>query len=145
MHHSISAKEIEHRIYLIRDQKVMLDKDIAEIYGIATKRLNEQVKRNRHRFPGDFMFQLTEEESDELIRSQNVTLNLKSQIVTSNEPVLMRSQFATGSKRNVRYLPYVFTEHGAVMLACNRQKRNMINEKQDLKAAFHISFLSSRF
>lgn len=90
-----SVETIERRIYLIRGHKVMLDSDLAEIYGVTTKRPNEQVKRNRDRFPEDFMFQFTAEETEEL----------------------MRSQFATASKRNVRFRPYAFTEHGAVMLA----------------------------
>ena len=85
----------------------MLDFDLALLYGVETKRLNEQVKRNLARFPGDFMFQLTEKEW------QNIQLSpefLRSPI---------RSQFATGSlkKRNRLYLPYAFSEHGATMLA----------------------------
>jgi len=91
----VSVEMIELRIYLIRGRKVMLDSDLAEIYGVTTKRLNEQVKRNRDRFPEDFMFQFTAEETEELLRSQ----------------------IATASKRNVRFRPYAFTEHGAVMLA----------------------------
>jgi hypothetical protein len=110
MNRLISTTEIQHRIYLIRDQKVMLDKDLAEIYGIATKRLNEQVKRNRHRFPADFMFQLTEEESAQLMGSSSATL----------DDLALRSQFATSKigRGGRRYRPFVFTEHGAVMLAC---------------------------
>src|SRR5438477_263344 len=102
MNRLMSAIEIQHRIYLIRDQKVMFDKDLAEIYGTETKRLNEQVKRNRHRFPADFMFQLTEEETTEVMRSQMAASNLKSRFATS------RSQ-AWGGRRK---LPFVFTEHG---------------------------------
>lgn len=88
--------EIDEKIYLIRGQKVMLDSDLAEIYNVTTKRLNEQVKRNIDRFPEDFMFQLTKEEFEGL-----------------------RSQFATSNKGRGgrRYSPNVFTEHGAVMLA----------------------------
>jgi len=86
---------IEQRILFVRDRKVMLDLDLADIYGVATKRLNEQVKRNIQRFPPEFMFQLSPKETERL----------------------MRSHFATGSKRNVRHRPYVFTEHGALMLA----------------------------
>jgi hypothetical protein len=82
------------KIYLIRDEKVMLDSDLAELYGVETKRLNEQVKRNIDRFPEDFMFQLTEVEFE----------NLKSQIATSR----------WGGRRT---LPYVFTEHGVLMLS----------------------------
>ena len=87
---------IEEKIYLIRGQKVMLDSDLAAIYGVETKMLNRAVKRNLDRFPTDFMFLLTDEE----------TKSLRFQIGTSNK-----------SRGGRRYLPYVFTEHGAVMLA----------------------------
>jgi len=109
------------RIYVIRDQKVMLDSDLAEIYGVETRRLNEQVKRNIDRFSELFMSQLTDEEYENL-RSQNVTLeetDLKSKIATLKKSGL-RSQNATledkrGKHR--KFLPYVFTEHGAIMLS----------------------------
>jgi len=90
----IPAERIEHSIIVIREKKVMLDSDLAEIYGVTTKRLIEQVKRNIGRFPEDFMFQLT-----------------------FQEVAILRSQFATSSWGGRRYMPYVFTEHGAVMLA----------------------------
>ena len=93
---SIVFEEIEEKIHLIRGQKVMLDSDLAEVYQVATRVLNQAVKRNLHRFPEDFMFQLSVEEVDNLA---------------------MRSQIVTASKRNIRFRPYVFTEHGAVMLA----------------------------
>ena len=82
------------KIHLIRGEKVMIDSDLAELYGVATGRLNEQVKRNIERFPKDFMFQLTEIEFT----------NLKSQIATSS----------WGGRRT---LPNVFTEHGVLMLS----------------------------
>ena len=82
------------KIYLIRGEKVMIDRDLAELYGVTTGRLNEQVKRNIDRFPEDFMFQLTESE----------LTNLKSQIAISS----------WGGRRT---LPYVFTEHGVLMLS----------------------------
>ena len=85
---------IERQILFIRSVRVITDDSLAAIYGVSTKRLNEQVKRNRDRFPEDFCFQLT-----------------------SREVSSMRSQNATASKRNVRYHPYVFTEHGAIMAA----------------------------
>ena len=85
---------VANKIYEIRGQKVMLDSDLAELYNSETKRLNEQVGRNRDRFPPDFMFQLTEEE----------WRNLKS-------------QFATSSWGGRRKLPYAFTEHGVLMLS----------------------------
>lgn len=90
-------EQIEERIYLIRGQKVMLDSDLAELYGVLTKNLNRAVRRNLDRFPPDFMFQLTEEEA-EALRFQIGTLK-------------------TGRGQHRKYLPYVFTEHGAVMLA----------------------------
>jgi len=85
---------IERQIVTLRGVRVIIDDNLAAIYGVSTKRLNEQVKRNRDRFPEDFCFQLTRRE-------------LKS----------TRSQNATASRRNVRYRPYVFTEHGAIMAA----------------------------
>lgn len=89
-------QNVAKKIFFVRGQKVMLDSDLALLYGVETKVLNQAVKRNLHRFPEDFMFQLTDNEYIELLRSQ---------IVTSNE------------KGGRRYLPYVFTEHGTVMLA----------------------------
>jgi len=87
---------IEGSILTIRGQRVILDHDLARLYGVSTKRLNEQVKRNRDRFPDDFMFQLEVQE----------VASLRSQIATSNGP-----------RGGRRYRPYVFTEHGAVMAA----------------------------
>lgn len=87
---------IENRIYLIRKQKVLLDKDVATLYGVSTKRLNQQAQRNRGRFPEDFMFQLTAEECQRL-RLQSATSKMK--------------------RGGRRFRPYVFSEHGAVMLA----------------------------
>ena len=86
--------KVESLIRVIRGQQVMLDRDLAELYGVETKRLNEQVKRNIERFPEDFMFQLTKEEC------------LRCQIGTSNE-----------GRGGARYFPYVFTENGVSMLS----------------------------
>lgn len=96
----IPVERIESRILLIRGQKVMLDRHLAELYEVSVKRLNEAVRRNRERFPKDFMFQLTWEEA-EALRSQFATLN--------NTP----------SKRgkHIKYLPYAFTEQGVAMLS----------------------------
>jgi hypothetical protein len=114
---SVLVEQIAPRILSIRGQRVMVDADLARLYGVTTKRLNEQVKRNLDRFPADFMFQLTADEA-EAMRSQFATAGLRSQIATSSVPYsLMRSQTVTASKRNVRYLPYAFTEHGALMAA----------------------------
>ncbi|MBR6879105.1 MAG: ORF6N domain-containing protein [Bacteroidales bacterium] len=88
--------EIENLIHVIRNQQVMIDRDLAELYGVKTKRLNEQVKRNIERFPSDFCFQLNEQEFE----------NWKSQFATSNS-----------DKMGVRRAPYAFTEQGVAMLA----------------------------
>ncbi len=95
-------------IVTVRGKRVILDRDLAGLYGTTTKRLNEQVKRNRNRFPEDFMFQLTTKE----------WADLTSQIAMSNAQS-NRSQFATGSQRHrdPRFTPYAFTEHGALMAA----------------------------
>jgi len=102
----VPVERIERLIYLIRVQKVMLDSYLAEIYGVTTKRLNEQVGRNAGRFPPDFAFQLTPQE----------VANLKSQIATSS--LEDRTKFPGAHRHGGRRkLPYVFTEHGAIMLA----------------------------
>jgi len=112
--------EIQTMIYKIRGQKVILDRDLAVLYEVEVKRLNEAVKRNVERFPEDFMFQLTDHEWS-CLRSQFATSKgLRSQIVISNdEGDSLRSQNVT-SKNNRggrRYLPYVFTEQGVAMLS----------------------------
>ena len=93
----LPLETITHHILLLRGQKVLLDTDLATLYDVPTKRFNEQVRRNLERFPADFMFQLTEEEW-----------------------AALRSQFATlkiGRGQHRKYLPYAFTEHGAIMAA----------------------------
>jgi ORF6N domain len=108
-HLPIPAELIERRIYLIRSHKVTLDFDLAELYQVPTKALNQAVKRNLDRFPEDFVFRLTGEETE----------------------ALNRSQFVTGSQRHrdPRLLPYVFTEHGVAMLSSvlNSQRAVQMN------------------
>ncbi|MEY2546717.1 MAG: hypothetical protein QOG48_1834 [Verrucomicrobiota bacterium] len=100
------------RILTIRDQKVVLDSDLACVYGVPTKRLNEQFRRNRKRFPNDFAFQLSTGEY-EALRSQFATLNDKPSDAGSN-----RSQSATLKRgQHRKYRPWVFTEHGALQVA----------------------------
>ncbi len=103
-----SVAQIESKMYLIREQKVMLDEDLAALYEVETKALNRAVKRNLERFPADFMFQLSADEFASL-RFQYGTSNLKSQIVTSNE--------TPSGRGGRRYLPYAFTEQGVAMLS----------------------------
>jgi hypothetical protein len=97
------------KIYFIREQKVMLDSDLAELYGVETRRLNEQVKRNTLRFPKDFMFQLSEIEYENLM-----------------------SQFATSSWGGRRKPPNVFTEHGVLMLS------SVLNSEKAIKVNIQI-------
>jgi len=106
-------EQIQYRIHEIRSQKVMLDFDLAALYGVETKRLNEQVKRNIERFPEDFMFQLTKGEWV-ILQSQIATTNS-----TENEDInFLRSQIATTrGMRMKRSLPYAFTENGVAMLS----------------------------
>lgn len=104
---------VEDKIFMIRGKQVMLDHDLAELYGVETKRITEAVKRNIERFPEEFRFQLTEEEYK----------TLRSQIVTSkNEAEPLRSQIATlknGERgKHSKYLPYVFTEQGVANMLC---------------------------
>ncbi len=115
----ISLSEIEQCIFIVRKQKVMLDADLAKIYGVETRQLNQAVKRNMHRFPSDFMFRLSVEETD-FLKSRMVDLNLRSQFVISKKP--------GGS----RYLPHVFTEHGALMLA------NILNSEAAAEASIQV-------
>jgi cell division septum initiation protein DivIVA len=112
-HHTLLPGTLAQRILLVRAQRVMLDADLAQLYGVETKRLNEQVKRNSQRFPADFMFQLS---ADELH-------NLKSQIATSNSNAYSGARNSASSETQHsgwggrRKLPMVFTEHGAIMAA----------------------------
>jgi hypothetical protein len=94
MSNPVPMEVIESKIVMVNGQKVILDADLAILYGVTTKALNQAVKRNIKRFPKDFMFQPTQKDADN-----------------------MRSQFVTASKRNVRFLPYAFTEHGVIMAA----------------------------
>ena len=115
-------QKIQSKIYEIRGQRVMLDFDLAAMYGVKTGRLNEQVKRNIERFPEDFMFQLTNGEY-EILKSQIVTSNvLISQNATSNtsdnqKDAILKSQNATSSWGGTRKAPYAFTENGVAMLS----------------------------
>src|SRR5215212_161523 len=108
---TVSVQFVERRIFLIRGHKVMIDFDLAELYGVPTKRLNEQVQRNPKRFPEDFMFQLTK-----------------------NEAEVLRSQFATSKtgRGGRRSLPYAFTEPGVAMLS------SVLNSEQAIQVNITI-------
>jgi hypothetical protein len=109
----IPSERILSKIYLIRGVKVMLDKDLAELYDVETKRLKEQVKRNIERFPEDFMFELTKNEFDNL-----------------------RSQFATSSWGGIRYMPMAFTEQGVAMLSSVLNSERAIQVNIQIMRAF---------
>ena len=110
----VTADNIQNLVYTIRGQQVMLDSDLAEIYGYTTKRLNEQVARNIERFPEDFMFQINQEEVD-----------------------ILRSQFATANiSTKSRTLPYVFTEQGVYMLTTVLKKELAVQQSIAIMRAF---------
>ena len=110
-------------VHVLRHEKVLLDSDLAELYGVPTGRLNEAVKRNLDRFPDDFMFQLTEDEMEiltsQIATSKNAADSLRSQSVTLNaDQESLRSQSATLKRgQHRKYLPYAFTEQGVAMLS----------------------------
>jgi len=112
----ISIERIEKNIYVIRGERVMLDRDLAELYQVQTKALNQAVHRNSDRFPADFMFQLSEEEVSDL----------------------NRSQFVTGSEkhRDPRYRPYAFTEQGVAMLSSVLRSKRAIIVNIEIMRAF---------
>lgn len=113
MKYLVPAEAIEHHIFLIRDQKVMLDRDLAVLYGVPTKYLNKAVKRNRKRFPLDFMFQLTREEA------------------------FSRFQIGTLKRgQNIKYLPYAFTENGVAMLSSVLNSERAIQVNIQIMRAF---------
>ena len=105
----IPQKPVEDLIRVIRGQRVVLDADLAGVYSVRTKRLNEAVRRNVDRFPPDFAFQLDPQEH-EVVRSQIVA-------ALQDHGQGMRSPIATASRRNIRHRPWAFTEHGAIMAA----------------------------
>ena len=105
------------KIFTIRDQKVMIDRDLAELYGVETKRLKEAVRRNSERFPSDFMFEMTREEFDDW----------RTQIATSNS-----------ERMGLRYLPFCFTEQGVTMLSC------ILNSARAIKVNIQIIRIFSK-
>lgn len=117
------ANQIARRILVVRGERVMLDSDLAQLYGVGTKALNRAVKRNRERFPEDFTFQLTSEEAADL-RHQNGTSSLRYRSDTSR---------GWGGRR---YLPYVFTEQGVAMLSSVLRSRRAVLVNIEIMRAF---------
>ncbi len=112
-HLTITPEQIAHDILVLRGQKVLLDSRLAALYGVTTKRLNEQVRRNAERFPEDFVFRLTTEEATDL----------RSQSATSKKPA---------GRGGRRYLPYAFTEHGAIQAA------NVLNSPNAVEMGIYV-------
>ena len=113
MQELIPQEVVENKIYMLRGHKVMIDKDLAKLYGVPTKRLNEQVRRNMKRFPGDFMFQLTKEESENLM-----------------------CQFGISSWGGTRKPPFAFTEQGVAMLSGVLHSKRAIQVNIQIMRAF---------
>lgn len=142
---SAPITDFEDLIHEVREQKVILDTDLARIYGVTTKRLNEQVKRNQERFPADFAFQLTAEEVESM-RSQFATSSggeWSQNATASPESTALRSQIATlkkGRGQHRKYRPYAFTEHGAIMAA------NVLNSARAVQMSVFVvrAFLKMR-
>ena len=107
----VLVEQVQSKILFLRGEKVILDSDLAALYGVPTKRLNEQIKRNHERFPPDFMFQLNAEEVD----------GLRSQIATTNK--------GSGGRR---YKPYALTEHGAIMAA------SVLNSERAVQTSIYV-------
>jgi hypothetical protein len=128
----VSQTEIESAILLLRGEKVLLDADLARLYGVTTKALNQAVRRNLGRFPDDFMFQLGADEAKAL-RSQAVTLKPATKTTSLN-----RSQFVTGSQRHrdPRYRPYAFTEQGVAMLSSVLRSHRAVQVNIEIMRAF---------
>lgn len=115
MENEITSVLVESKIFLIRGKQVMIDRDLAELYGVETRAINQAVKRNIERFPEEFRFQLTSEEY-EFLRSQFATLNEDTSSSRSQSVILDKDSESMRGK-NLKYLPYVFTEQGVAMLS----------------------------
>ena len=133
----------------IRGQKVMLDFDLAHMYDVETKRLNEAVRRNKKRFEGDdFMFRLTKDEIAQVaLRSQFVNFERPLESGDLKDSTRSRSQIATlnrGRGSNIKYLPYAFTELGVAMLSCILKSETAINVNREIMRAFvHFRHLAA--
>ena len=115
----VLTKRVESKILVLRARKVILDSDLAELYGVEVKRLNEQVKRNADRFPSDFMFRVTAKD-------------LRSQIATSNAREQEKQRRGGTGRGGRRYRPFAFTEHGAIMAA------TVLNSKKAVKMSIFV-------
>ena len=126
MENEIQNIQIENKIRIIRNQQVLIDRDLAEMYGVETRVLNQAVKRNIERFPENFMFQLTKEETEKVMSQTGIS---RSQIVILNKPEDNRG-------KNIKYLPYAFTEQGVAMLSAVLKSETAVNVSIQIMNAF---------
>ena len=134
---SHSTSKIETRIFTIRGSQVMIDRDLAELYEVETKALNQAVKRNAERFPESFRFQISEEEYNELVTNYGRFENLRSQFVTSSFDVYSSPKYsATKHHGGRRYLPYAFTEQGVAMLSAVLRSETAVKVSIQIMGAF---------
>jgi hypothetical protein len=127
----VAVEHVERAIVFLRGHRVLLDVDLADLYGVSARALNQAVKRNRDRFPGDFMFQLTPEEATRS-RSQIVILNVQKPVNTGD-----KSPGRGGERgKNVKYLPYAFTEQGVAMLSSVLRSPRAIRVNIEIVRAF---------
>lgn len=134
-------EQIKRKIYEIRGQRVMLDRDLASLYGVETRVMNQAVRRNIKRFEGDdFMFRLTKDEAvSALLRSQNVISNSHLENGVLEDISVSRSQIVIMNKgrgHNIKYLPYAFTELGVAMLSSVLKSETAINVNREIMRAF---------
>lgn len=133
-----TSPPLESLILTVRGQRVILDADLAAVYGVPTKALNQAVKRNADRFPEDFCFLLDSSEWKDLKRSQSVTTSAQA---SENQPIdALKSQFVTSKRGGRRTCPYAFTEHGALMAA------NVLNSPEAVKMSVFVvrAFIKQR-
>jgi hypothetical protein len=135
----IPTERIESRVLLIRGQKVLLDADLAELYGVTTKALNQAVRRNAERFPEDFMFQLSVRETEALLRSQIVISKAENGVKSLEHSDILRSQFVTSKRMGTggrRYSPLAFTEQGVAMLSSVLRSPRAVTVNIEIMRAF---------
>lgn len=126
---------IESKIFVIRGKQVMIDRDLADLYGVETKAINQAVKRNIERFPEEFRFQLTKEEYD-FLRSQSVTSKASNDFLRSQIATSKNSEGQAETRGGRQYLPYVFTEQGVAMLSAVLHSETAIQVSIKIMNAF---------
>ena len=130
----ITTKEVQEKVLIVHGQKVLLDRDVAALYGVETKAINQAVKRNIERFPEEFRFQLTKDEYD-FLRSQFATLKEDEKVLRS-QSVTLENDASDQRGKHAKYLPYVFTEQGVAMLSAVLHSETAIQVSIKIMNAF---------